>query len=309
MKSLVVFTIIISALLLGTAHGAGGERTGRPVATQIVLPATVEGYTWDGSTETFDATTVFGYINGAAELYLAYGFLGLTVRRFEKPGSPSIILEVYELASSEDAYGVFSFERQDAPAGIGQGSEFGGGLLRFWKGNVFASVYAEGEGHGVDAAILGIGKATAEAIPVTGSEPRLIRFLPGDELGFVEGSTRYLKSHVLLNQRFFIAHENILNLSRRTEAALAAYARRGQRVHLLLIRYPTAEESGKSLGRFRAAYMPDAAGKDRVRTEDGKWTLARQRTNYLLLVFGAPTEYDADALLKAAEERLGNGRR
>lgn len=28
----------------------------------------------------------------------------------------------------EDAYGVFSFERQDEAVGIGQGSEFGGGL-------------------------------------------------------------------------------------------------------------------------------------------------------------------------------------
>ncbi len=61
-------------------------------------------------------------------------------------GISAITVELYKMASSADAYGVFTFERQDDPAGIGQGSEFGGGMLRFWKGTYFASVYAEGEG-------------------------------------------------------------------------------------------------------------------------------------------------------------------
>jgi hypothetical protein len=45
-------------------------------------------------------------------------------------------------------------------------------------------------------------------------------------------------------------------------------------------------------------------GKDRSKTEDGKWTVARQRKEYVLIVFSAPTEADAEALLKATEEKL-----
>jgi hypothetical protein len=279
------------------------------VTPKIVLPPEVAGWKWDGKGKTFNTKTVFEYIDGAAELYLAYGFLGLKVWRYEKAGAPPINLEIYEQASSEDAYGVFSFEHQDEPAGIGQGSEFGGGLLRFWKGNFFVSVYAEGEGKGVEAAILDIGKAASQAIPITGSEPKLIQFLPGKEFGLVDRSTRFLKSHVLLNQRFFIAHQNILNLGRKTDAVLAVYLRGGQKVQLLLIRYPNTEESRISLESFRKAYMPDAGGKDRVKTEDRKWTFARQQRDYLLLVFSAATESDAEALLKATEEKLIIGRR
>ncbi len=279
------------------------------MAPKIVLPSEVAGWKWDGKGKSFNTKTVFEYIDGAAELYLAYGFLGLKVWRFEKAGAPPINLEIYEQASSEDAYGVFSFEQQDEPAGIGQGSEFGGGLLRFWKGNYFVSVYAEGEGKGVEAAILDIGKAAAQAISITGPEPKLIQFLPGKEFGLVDRSIRFLKSHVLLNQRFFIAHQNILNLSRKTDAVLAVYLREGQKAQLLLIRYPNADEARISLESFRKAYMPDAGGKDRVKTEDRKWTISRQQKDYLLLVFSAPTESDADALLEATEEKLMIGSR
>jgi hypothetical protein len=47
---------------------------------------------------------------------------------------------------------------------------------------------------------------------------------------------------------------------------------------------------------------------DRARTEDRKWTFARQRNEFILIVFGAPTEADAESLLKATEEKLPEGR-
>jgi hypothetical protein len=70
----------------------------------------------------YSSRTLFDYINGAAELYLAFGFRNLTARRFKKSAQPPVIVEPYEMASSEDAYAAFSFERQDEGIGIGQGS-------------------------------------------------------------------------------------------------------------------------------------------------------------------------------------------
>jgi hypothetical protein len=306
MKVFIPFVFL--SIFFVTAQGLGVEGKGQ-VAPKITLPVEVGGWKWDGKESTYNSRTVFDYINGAAELYLAYGFQGLKVRRFEKPGSPPVNLEVYEMASPEDAYGVFSFEYQDDPAGIGQGSEFGGGLLRFWKGKYFSSVYAEGEGEGVEAAILGIGRAAARVIPATGSEPKLIELLPGKELGLVDKSIRYLRSHILLNQRFFISHQNLLNLSRKTEAVLAVYARGRQKTQLLLIRYAHADEAGAALKTFKEAYMPEAGDRDRLRTEDKKWTFARQQKGYLLLVFSAAAEFEAESLLKASEEKILTGHR
>ncbi len=90
---------------------------------------------------------------------------------------------------------------------------------------------------------------------------------------------------------------------------LAVYLRNRQKVQLLLIRYANAEKAKISLESFRKAYMPEAGGKDRVKTEDRMWTFARQNQDYLLLGFSAPTEKDAEALLRATEEKLVRGSR
>jgi hypothetical protein len=286
------------------AEGGGKEK----MNPEIILPSEIAGWLCDTQKERHDSRTLFSYMDGAAELYLSYGFQDLTVRRFVKPGRPPVTVELYNMASSADAYGVFTFERQDEPAGIGQGSEFGGGMLRFWKGAYFASIYAEGEGAEIESALIGIGRGIADAIPATGPEPELIGFVPGKELGLVDRSVRFLRSHILLNQRFFIAHRNILNLDRTTDALLAEYLRDRQKAHLLLVRYADSKAAGNAYQSFMKASLPDAGGKDRVKTDDRRWTLARQRGAFILIVFGAPTEADAGILIKAAEQKLPRGR-
>jgi len=181
-------------------------------------------------------------------------------------------------------------------------------LLRFWKGKCFVSVYAEGEGAEVESGILKMGRGVANSLPATGPEPKLVGFIPGKDFGLVDKSVRYLRSHVLLNQRYFIAHENILNLTRKTEAVLAQYLQDKQKTQLLLIRYANLKEAGDAYQSFKKTYLPEAGGKDRLRTEDRKWTLARQRSEFVVIVFGAPTEADAEVLLRAIEEKLPKGR-
>ena len=303
-----VWTFFVIIVCVFTAAGiVQGQEKGK-MTQRVSLPSEAAGWKWDGKEMKYNSKTLFDYIDGAAELYLAYGFQNLTVRRYEKPDQPSLTLELYEMASSEDAYGVFSYERQDEAIGIGQGSEFGGGLLRFWKGNYFVSIYGEGEGIKIESAILKAGRDTAISIPATGPEPKWVDLIPGRELGLVDKSVRYLKSHVLLNQRFFISHQNILNLGRQTEAVLAQYLQDKQKTHLLLIRYPGLREAGEAYQSFMKAYLPDAGGKDRSKTEDGKWTFARHWNQCVVIVFGAPAPAHAEALLKAAEEKL-SGRR
>jgi len=280
-----------------------GEEKGK-MDSPVSLPSETAGWKWDEKEIKYKSRELFEYIDGAAELYLSYGFQNVTVRRFEKAGQPPLTLELYKMDSSEDAYGVFSFERQDEAIGIGQGSEFGGGLLRFWKGKYFVSLYADGEGPEVESALLKMARLMADSIPATGPEPKLIAAIPGKDLGLIDKSVRYLKSHILLNQRFFISHQNILNLNRETEVVLGQFLREKQKAQLLLIRYPDLKAAEDAYQSFMKAYLPDAVGKDRSKTEDGKWTVARQRKEYVLIVFSAPAEADAEALLKATEEKL-----
>ncbi len=301
MRVWIFFVIMVS--LFSVARTAKGEEKGR-MSHEISLPSEVAGWKWEKKDLRYNSKTVFSYMDGAAELYLAYGFENVAVRRYDKSGKPPITLEVYEMDSSEDAYGVFSYEQQDETAGIGQGSEFGGGLLRFWKGKCFVSIYAEGEGPEVESGILEIGKIIANSIASVGPEPKLLALIPGRDFGLVDKSVRYLRSHILLNQRFFIAQQNILNITRKTEAVLAQYIQDKQKTQLLLIRYPGPKEAADAYQSFMKSYLPDAAGKDRLRIEDRKWTFARQRNEFVIIVFGVATEGSGEKLIKTTEGKL-----
>ncbi len=273
---------------------------------EAIFPAEVSGWKWDGKENHYNRKTIFDYINGAGELYIAYNFNGVKVRRYEKGGQPPITAEVYDMGTSEDAFGVFSFERQDEEAGIGQGSEFGGGLLRFWKGKFFVSVFAEGQGKEVEAATLDLGKALANSIKTTGPIPRLLGVLPNGKTGLLEKSTRYFHSHILLNQRFFVANQNILNLSPKTEAVLGQYVQGREKTHLLIIRYSEEGEAAAALQKFKKAYMPEVGSQTVIQTEDKKWTAAGQRQSYILIVFGAGSKAKSEKWIRTAEERIGS---
>jgi len=109
----------------------------QPMELHQLLPREFSGWEATGSGVVYDRDTLFDYIDGGAELYLAYDFRRMLACRFERDGHPAIVADVFDMGSSEDAFGVFSTERQDPEAGIGQGSEYAVGLLRFWRGRFF----------------------------------------------------------------------------------------------------------------------------------------------------------------------------
>lgn len=298
-----IFFVILVWILVAPQGAKGAENV--KMKQEISLPSEAGGWKWDEKEKIYNPRTIFDYIDGAGELYRSFNFQTLIVRRFIRAGQPSIFAELYDMGSSKDAYGVFSFERQDEDAGVGQGSEYGGGLLRFWKGKYFVSVYPEEELAEAKSTILHLGQAIASSIKSSGPAPQLLTYLPGAQVGLMEKSIRYFHNHVCLNQRFFVANENILHLGKKTEGVIAQYLRGQSKSHLLIIRYPTGKQAEAAFESFRKNYMPEAKGKGVLQTEDRKWTAVRLQRKLVIVVFGAPSEADAGELMKAAEEKLG----
>jgi hypothetical protein len=90
---------------------------------------------------------------------------------------------------------------------------------------------------------------------------------------------------------------------------LAEYRRDGQKTHLLIVRYPDPKAAGDAQQSFLKAYLPDAGERDRAKTDDKRWTLVRRQGEFILIVFGAPTETDAEGLISAVERKLPGRRR
>jgi len=261
------------------------------------IPNSIPGWNAAGADETYDRETLYNYINGGAELYLTYTFNEVFVRRFVNTDDPDmeIVLDVYDMGSSEEAYGIFSSEREDEEAGIGQDSEFGGGLLRFWKDRYFVSLVVLGDPNIAEPAMLELARAVAAVIPSTGTRPEILQRLPDE--GRIERETRYFHAVQTLNNQYYIADENILGLGPDTECALTMYNRENETGFLLLVQYPDAQKAQQAYESFIDNYVPEARSAGSAIMENGRWTAVKTAGRQIAIVFEAPdSEWAANLL-------------
>jgi hypothetical protein len=290
-------TCVLLALITGGTAFMAARPTEQDPTLASLVPTEFSGWSFVED-RTFDADTIFEYIDGAGEVYRSYNMKSLFARRFEKTGEPALVVDLFDMGTAADAFGVFTHDLDGEDAAIGQGSTYKGGLLSFWKGRYFASVYAEGETPGTKQAVFAISAAIDRAIGFSGEKPALVTGLPA--AGLDPRSVRYFHNHSVLNYHFFVADANILGLDQTTSAALASYGAGDERAVLLIVLYPDEGQALSGFDRFRKAYMPEAAEPAVVRTEDGKWTAAQRAGRVVTIVFQAPDRARAEELLRRA---------
>ena len=279
-----------------------GRPTDQKRALASFIPAEFTGWTIEED-QAFDAETIFKYVNGAGEVYRSYNMKSLFARRFAAKGKPALVVDLFDMGTSADAFGLFTHDLDGEDVATGQGSTYKGGLLSFWKGRYFASVYAEDETPETKQAVVGLGRKIDGAIRETGEKPALVSMLPPGRLQTKD--IRFFHNHSVLNYHFFVADENILQLDQTTAAVLASYGDKDVRSRLLVVRYSGVAKAEAALDSFVKAYIPDAKGAGIVRTEDGKWTAARRKDRLVIIVFQAPTRKFAENQLLWIETRIG----
>jgi hypothetical protein len=273
-----------------------------PVSLASLVPAEAEGYRTSGPDHTYDRKTIFEYIDGAGEVYLQYDFRTVLVRDLARQGQPAIAVQVYDMGCPDDAFGIFSLEHQDEDARIGSDSEYGAGLLRFWKGRYFVSVAAERETPEAREAVLSLGRSIAGSILEGGECPDVVRALP--EEGLVPKRVRFFHGAFGLASRYPAADGKLLGLGRDTDAALATYRAGGGSPRVLLIRYPDAARASAGLDAFSKGGTPALDADGAARTADGKWAGARRSGKALIAVFEAETREDLVHLLERTTSRV-----
>jgi hypothetical protein len=268
------------------------------------VPREVQGWKAEIEDQIYNPETIFDYIDGAGEVYRSYNFSLLLSRQFHKEGETDIIVDLFDMKSPADAFGVLTHDLDGEDVDIGQGGNYKGGLLSFWKDLYFVSIFAEKETDEARHALFSLGKSIAAAIPREGAKPALLAFLPA---GFTDSkSVHYFHNHIILNYHFFVSQNNILNLDQTTEVALAKSGPKGEHGVLLLVRYPDEKKASDAYRSFVKAFMPDAKVPGLVRTEDNKWTAARARMDLVTVVFGVPSAEAAQGVLAEVEKKIGN---
>lgn len=262
-----------------------------------LIPEEVSGWKVVAEDQAFNHETIFDYIDGAGEVYRSYNFRLLLARRFHQPEKPDLVVDLFDMGTSYDAFGVFTHDRDGDKLNIGQMAVYKGGLLSFWKDRFFVSVYAEEETSETKEAVLQLGREIASRIKTEGKLPELVSLLPEEALE--PETVRFFHTHHVLNYHLFVSDEDILGLGPETEAVLARYKRSGKApVFLLFIRHPDEKETARAWKRFIKNYMPEARNAGEIRTEDGTWTVARFGGRILVVVFQAASKEEASRLIE-----------
>jgi hypothetical protein len=287
--------VTISIILLFMIQSAHSNENSLK-SLQANLPKQAGRWSAQTGDRIFDQETIYSYIDGGAEVYKAYNFRQCLSRRYTLTGGPAIVLDIFEMGSSEDAYGVFTHDIDGDKIDIGQNGRLRPGWLSFWKHRFFVSIYMEEETAAAEEAVKKLGRQVADKITGHGPKPQILSQLP--PAGLQIERIRYLHHPIVLNYHYYISDENILNISADTEVVLAEYKTGNQVARLLLIKYPMSEKAAQSQVNFLNHYLPDADKSGAALLENGKWALTHRKGNLLAIVLEADSREYAERLLK-----------
>ena len=292
------------------------------------LPRSIGTWTQSGGPKFVGPQDIFNYMDGAGELYLGYRFKRLEVQRYSSANQGEILVELYWMESSDDAYGLLSGDwggeavdlslpvpGSSSPAATdGPHALYGAGLLRLWSGNLFARIMADHETNASQSAVQALGQAIAGGRSIA-PRPELIQALParvGSRFFLRPDRVTFLRSHLVLNSVYFLSSENLLELGPDCEAATTTYGQgpakaigKAKPARLLLARYANESAAVKALHHFREIYLPEKLNGPEasligdngvVAIEDGWMGFARSGRG-LALVFESADEASARLFL------------
>jgi hypothetical protein len=289
----------VGAVTFVAVAGCGvSERGSGDVAMD--LPPTIGAWVRQEDPVTYDRETIFDYINGAGEVYRSYAFSTVNVERYRRSEGDGVTVEVFDMGNAQDAYGVFSYAREDEEEGIGAGFERKGSVLCFWQDRFYVCVAAEQRYEDPGPVLEEVAKGIAAHFPSGGERPPLVGALPPE--GLIPHSDRYFHLHQTLNYNIYLARENVLNLSPETDAVLARYAPGS--TYVLLIRYESEDDAALALSSFREAITPGTEDSGPVDRGGGKFVSSGRTGPFLVVVLDAENEGAARRLETEATERL-----
>jgi hypothetical protein len=281
--------VIVAVMIILSGCGAPA---GKGPVPEDLLPASgaVAGWERSGEAEVYVPDDLFDYMDGQAELFFVYGFGRLAVQEYQRGQEGPIIVEVYQVASPADAYGLFSFYTTGQPMDLGAGgSAEPGRLISFWQGPFYARVFAYGEAE--QESLSALARQVAAGMPEGGALPELVTRLPQENL--VPGSARFFHQKLSLDNLIWLGDENILDLSEETDAVLAAYAYGDSQAQLLVVEYPDAAMAEAAHAALQGSGLENLSA-------------AGQSAQYLVAVFEVPDQAIARELLQKALANLAD---
>lgn len=298
-KLIIIFSVILAGLMGKPAMG--DDSTARLQALVRGLPETVGEWGRAPDFAVYDVDNLYTYINGGAELYISYRFISLISQRYVAEEHDEIRIDIFDMGSSQNAYGIFSHSREEIDDFVSSDieSEYAGGLLTFWKGQYYVSILAYPETESRKQVVRQLARKIAAQIREAGVRPQLVALLP--EHGLQPHSIKYFKHFIWMNMYHYFSNQNLLNIGDDTEVVMGKYAADASKpAVLILLQYPSVSAADTAHDTFRRSFMDDAK-EEYTYGVDQLWMGCIRDKNLVVIVVDAPSLEMARMLVQGVE--------
>jgi hypothetical protein len=259
----------------------------------------IAGWRLAAEIQRFEPKTLYEYIDGAADLYLACDFEELQVAEYGNPKKASIILEVYRHRTSRDAFGIYSQERlPDADVlPVGAQGYIDKNILNFVVGRYYVKISSANTGAEDREVLQSFATKVEENLGEREGLPALLTVFPAE--GKKGNSEKYIARN-FLGYPFFSA------------VFTADYELPGRKFRLFIIETADAKECRGIVQKYvRQVKMPDRE------IGEGRHTIADPHHGTVDLywkgryIWGAVDLADAELrskYLKRIEEKMKEGK-
>ncbi len=191
--------LLTLCLCAATSPASAGPASEQESLTPLLPPdGALPGWKRSAPTEFYGPDTLWDCINGAAGLYLDYGFRSLAAQYYasqDPKGTTQV--EIYRMESPLHAFAIYAAERSPKEAFLKIGVEgyLADQVLNFWKGPYYVKVSSYRAGEQSKGILKNLAGAVADRIPGQYTEPEALRLFPSENR--VARSERYIPKNFL----------------------------------------------------------------------------------------------------------------
>ncbi len=224
------------------------------VLSQDIKLPDLKGYKKTTDYPVYLPDNLWDYINGAADIYLAYSFIDLHVAEYKK-GKNVIKLEIYRQADHTMAFGIYSTERSPSFHFTNLGSQgyIADGAINFFKGNYYVKIRTYSKNENTLKSEESLAFKVADMLAGASEMPSALSLFP--------------EAGKKINEETYI-NESVLGHKFLNKAYKASYESGNDIFSIFIIENNTPEEAQKSL----EAYLT-ATGTESVDSGTGRYML------------------------------------
>ncbi|MBN2633150.1 MAG: hypothetical protein JXR66_06315 [Bacteroidales bacterium] len=227
-----------------------------PVFSQEMILPELKGFKKLSNYPVFVPDNLWDFINGAADTYLALGFVDLHVAEYKK-GKEVIKLEVYRHSDHINAFGIYASERSPSYDYFNIGSQGYRveGVINFFTGNYYVKLRTYSEKPKTIQALETLAKRVETMLEGEKKMPEILSLFPD------EGKKPDEETYV---------NESVLGYSYLNRAFKANYQSGNDNFSIYIIKSPSAELTLNSAKRYlSSANMEATEGESRYVVADG----------------------------------------